>query len=166
MDVDQILRAMNDGEVEYLLIGGMNFLLRHEPVLTFDVDLWIDDNEANRRRCERALGRLGAEWGRTDDDWGPVAARAPGWLDQQTVFCLTSPAGAIDVFRSVVGLANWAAVKDRAVLEATQGAVRYWGICDEDMLRCQLAIEAPYRRTQRVASLEKLLSRKENRESD
>ena len=70
-----------------------------------------------------------------------------------------------DVFRWVVGLANWAAVKDRAVLEATQGAVRYWGICDEDMLRCQLAIEAPYRRTQRVASLEKLLSRKENPES-
>ena len=52
MNVDRILAAMRDHSVRCLLIGGMNYLLRHEPVLTYDVDLWIEDTEANRRRCE------------------------------------------------------------------------------------------------------------------
>jgi hypothetical protein len=47
-----------------------NFLLRHEPVLTYDVDLWIDDTAENGRRCEMALAALGAEWARTDTHWG------------------------------------------------------------------------------------------------
>ena len=34
MNIDHILQMFNASEVEYLLIGGMNFLLRHEPVLT------------------------------------------------------------------------------------------------------------------------------------
>ena len=59
MNVDQILRAFNETQVEYILIGGMNFLLRHAPILTFDVDLWIDDTPENRARCEAALRWLG-----------------------------------------------------------------------------------------------------------
>jgi hypothetical protein len=35
MDVDHILRTFDTHGVEFLLIGGMNFLLRHEPVLTY-----------------------------------------------------------------------------------------------------------------------------------
>ena len=33
MNVDHILKTLNAHEVAYLLIGGMNFLLRHAPVL-------------------------------------------------------------------------------------------------------------------------------------
>ena len=40
MNVDEILAALNAERVDYLLIGGMNFLLRHIPELTFDVDIW------------------------------------------------------------------------------------------------------------------------------
>ena len=65
----------------------MNFLLRHKPVLTFDVDIWIEDSEPNRKRCERVLAQLDAEWGRSDQDWRPVsppcarlARRAVGFL--------------------------------------------------------------------------------------
>jgi hypothetical protein len=56
MNVDRILGTMQDHGVRCLLIGGMNYLLRHEPVLTYDVDLWIEDTAANRRRCEQAIG--------------------------------------------------------------------------------------------------------------
>jgi hypothetical protein len=38
MNVDEILGELGAAGVDYLLIGGMNFLLRHEPELTFDVD--------------------------------------------------------------------------------------------------------------------------------
>jgi len=88
MNVDHIFESFNRQGVDYLLIGGMNFLLCHQPILTFDVDLWINDTVDNRRRCEAALAALAAEWGRTNADWGPVAPKAAGWLDQQAVFCL------------------------------------------------------------------------------
>ena len=109
MNVDHILSAMHDRGVRYLLIGGMNFLLRHEPVLTYDVDLWIEDTEENRRRCEKALASLDAAWGATEADWMPVAGLPAGWLDRQPVFALTTAHGAVDIFRSVVGLSDWSA---------------------------------------------------------
>jgi hypothetical protein len=91
MNVDHILNTLNQHGVSYLLIGGMNFLLRHLPLSTYDVDVWIEDRFDNRRRCETALAALDAEWGRTDADWGPVAKLPAGWLDQQGVFSLNSP---------------------------------------------------------------------------
>jgi hypothetical protein len=79
MNIDHILRTFNASEVEYLLIGGMNFLLRHEPVLTYDIDFWILDTAANLDRCDSALRQLDASWGPTEDSWRPVAEQA-GWL--------------------------------------------------------------------------------------
>ena len=106
MDIDFIFRAMNCQQVDYLLIGGMNYMLRHEPVLTFDVDLWIDDTPENRKRCDLALRDLRAEWGETEQRWAPVSNLPEDWLGRQTIFCLTSPHGAIDIFRHVLGLPN------------------------------------------------------------
>jgi hypothetical protein len=157
MDVDRILATLNNCQVDYLLIGGMNFMLRHEPVLTFDVDLWIDDQDPNRRRCEHALEVLEAEWGESDTDWKMVSLRGPGWLDLQPVFCLNSPCGAIDVFRSVTGLDNWAASRALAIRAETAIGTSYWGLSDRDMLQCQYALELPYRRLQRIATLERIL---------
>jgi hypothetical protein len=97
MNIDRILRTFGDCGVDSLLIGGMNFLLRHEPVLTYDIDFWIQDTAENRARCAAALRTLDAAWGATEQDWRLVAAQ-PGWLLRQHVSCLTSPCGAIDIF--------------------------------------------------------------------
>ena len=56
MNVDHILRALHEEHVDYLLIGGMNFLLRHRPELTFDVDIWVRDDAENLERLN--LDRL------------------------------------------------------------------------------------------------------------
>jgi hypothetical protein len=61
VNVDQILAALNQHDVRYLLIGGMNFMIRHQPILTYDLDVWIDDSHQNRACCEAALSELGAE---------------------------------------------------------------------------------------------------------
>src|SRR5688572_7621375 len=103
MDTDKILATMNDCGVAYLLIGGVNFMLRHQPVLTFDVDLWIEDSGDNRLRCELALSALDAEWGETDATWERVGRKSRGWLSGQSVYCLHSPVGAIDIFCQVHG---------------------------------------------------------------
>ncbi|MDA0659630.1 MAG: hypothetical protein O2931_06375 [Planctomycetota bacterium] len=159
MNVDTILDNMNRHKVRYLLIGGMNFLLRHRPILTFDVDLWIEDSEPNRQLCHSALVSLAAEWGKSDADWGPVKDKSSDWLSVQHVFCLTSPHGAIDIFRSVRGLASWSTCFAESVRERTAGAVSYYGICDRDMLACQRCLPREHQKLERIAALEQALAR-------
>ncbi len=86
MNVDHILRTLNESQVDYVLIGGMNFLIRHLPELTFDVDIWVQDTVENRTRLNRCLRLLGAAWGRTEAEWRPVSDD-PRWLESQGVFC-------------------------------------------------------------------------------
>ncbi len=157
MNVDAILDTFNQTGVNYLLIGGMNFLLRHQPILTFDVDLWIEDTVSNRRACEAALATLGAEWGATETDWQPVAKRAAGWLDRQAVFCLYSPQGAIDIFRSVPGLGDWLESNEIAISAQTSSGIRYKGISDADMLKCQLALDPGQQKAERIKVLQRHL---------
>jgi len=157
MNVDRILETMNRHSVDYLLIGGMNFLLRHQPELTFDVDLWIADTPENRQRCAQALTALDAAWGATDADWASVRELAGDWLERQAVFCLTSPFGAIDVFRAVRGLADWATCAGRAAAGCTEAGVPFRGLGDADMLAAQMALEPQQRKATRVEFLQQLL---------
>jgi hypothetical protein len=158
MNVDHILHTFGDCGVEYLLIGGMNFLLRHEPVLTYDIDFWIRDTATNLDRCDAALQQLDAAWGPTEQEWRPVAEQ-PDWLRRQDVFCLTSSSGAIDIFRTVKGLPSWVDCNARAHAGRTAAGVPYRGLCDEDMLACQLALPPADRRRNRVEALERALGR-------
>ena len=157
MNVDTILATMNQNDVRYLLIGGMNFMLRHHPLLTYDVDFWIEDREDNRRRCESALADLDAEWGSTDKTWAPVKEIPSGWLDKQAIYCLNSPHGAIDIMRAVEGLGNWQESWLSAVQEQTKAGMNYRGLSDEDMLKCQLALEETQRKLERVRILREVL---------
>jgi hypothetical protein len=156
-NIDYILTTLNRHQVDYLLIGGVNFLFRHTPVLTYDIDVWIEDMPDNRGRCEAALVELQAEWGITDDDWGPVAAKRPGWLDRRSVLCLISPHGAIDVFRSVAGLTSWSSCRERAEAGKTVLGTGYFGLCDADMLECQLALPTGQRNDARIHYLTDVL---------
>lgn len=159
MDLDRILKTLNARQVDYLLIGGMNFLLRHEPVLTYDVDLWIDDTPENRARTEEALAELQAQWGPSEEDWRPVAGRGRGWLSRQGVFCMTSAAGAIDVFRAVRGLDSWAQCRERAYAGVTGAGTPYVGLSDADMLQCQTALPEPERKQDRIRTLRAAIER-------
>jgi|LakMenEpi03Aug12_release.lakeMendotaPanAssembly.Ray.scaffolds.fasta_scaffold70507_4 hypothetical protein len=158
MNVDHILRTFSECGVECLLIGGMNFLLRHEPVLTYDIDFWIRDTPENLVRCDAALRKLDAAWGATEREWRPVAAQR-GWLLQQSIFCLTSPSGAIDIFRTVTGLPSWEECNARAQAGNTAGDAPYRGLSDEDMLACQLALPFAQRRQSRIEALRRALTK-------
>lgn len=160
MNVDQILETLSRHQVDYLLIGGMNFLLRHQGPVTYDVDVWIDDTDENRERCERALAELGAEWGRTEADWAPVARSSPGWLARQGMFCLHTTAGAVDVFRSLEGPSSWAEAKRRAVRVTVAAGIECDALCDADMLACQLALPEGQRRQDRLDRLRQSLEKR------
>ncbi len=156
-NTDHILATFNQHQVDYLLIGGLNFLLRHMPVLTYDIDLWIDDTPDNRRRCISALIELQAEWGMTEDDWAPISEKSESWLESRSVFCLTSPYGAIDIFRFVQGLESWRACYNRATPSTTASGTAFLGLSDSDMLQCQLALPEGHRNEARIQYLRNLL---------
>ena len=154
MNIDHILDTFNRHGVEHILLGGMNFLLRHEPVLTFDIDFWINDTPENLKRCEQALVELDASWGATDDEWGSVARLRPDWLSRQTMYCTMSPHGAIDIFRAVKGLGDWRESAESAVEGKTANGSTYLGLSDEDMLKCQYALDENQRKFDRIKVLE------------
>jgi hypothetical protein len=159
MNIDRILETFGKNRVACMLIGGMNFLLRHAPVLTYDVDLWVEDTPENLDRCERALAELQAEWGASEAEWEPVAKKRPGWLTRQSVFCLTSPHGAIDIFRSVKGLASWAACRARAETRTTARGIAFHALSDVDMLACQMALPEGQQNQERIRALNEALRR-------
>ena len=160
METELILRIFAERRVECLLIGGMNFLLRHRPVLTYDVDFWVGDTNDNLARTADALYQLGAQWGPDDKSWAPIP---PGieWLQRQSVYCLTTDHGAIDIFREVRGLeGQFKACWDRGVESQTAGGIAFRGLSDHDMLSCQLALPAGEQKAERVAYLQALLGSK------
>jgi hypothetical protein len=153
MNVDQILKSLNDQHVDYMLIGGMNFLIRHIPELTYDVDIWVLDDADNLARLNRALEDMGAEWGRTDADWKAVPQDSR-WLRAQNVFCLTTKFGALDIFREVRGLeGQYAQSKIRSIPSRTAAGVIFSGLSDDDMLACQEALDPQEQKEQRVKVL-------------
>ena len=89
--------------------------------------------------------RTGAPW-----------RRRAGWLDRQAVFCLNSPYGAIDVFRRVTGLDSWSACRFARMLR-TAAETPVAALCDEDMLRCQLALPEGDRKEDRIRALRRAI---------
>jgi len=159
MNIDEILSVFGRHSVDYLLIGGVNFLLNHAGEITFDVDLWVRDEDENLQKTNAALKELGAEWGATERDWKPVPTEQ-SWLRRQTVFCLTSPYGAIDIFREVKGLeGKYEECKRRAERKTTSTGVGYTSLSDEDMLRCQLALPEAARKPGRVEALKRSIAK-------
>ena len=157
MNIDHVLQTLADHEVDYLLIGGVNFMLRHEPKITYDIDIWIADNTANLEKTIKFLKAIDAEWGATEDDWKPVPDTTT-WLTLQPVFCLTSPIAAIDIFREVKGLENrYDVCKAAAIAAETASGVPFWALSDQHMLEAQLALPVNQQKSQRIEALNKAI---------
>jgi hypothetical protein len=157
LDCLRLFRVLNEHQVRFILIGGMNYYLRYRPVTTQDIDIWIKPESQNSERCECALNSIGAEWGRTDDNWGPTAMKPQGWLSTQSVYCLVTECGMIDVFRSVAGLPDFEDSWDRGETVEFSAGVEYRSLSAQDMISCQLAIPEGSRRIDRMNHLKGLL---------
>jgi hypothetical protein len=157
VDADAILQAFANRLVDCILIGGMNFALRHEPVMTFDVDFWVADTDENLQRVNESLRDLGAQWGPDENSWKPVSEDFT-WLRRQSIFWPSSAHGAIDIFREVIGLeGQYAACLKRSIPSLTPTGIPYRSLSDADMLACQTALPENLRRLDRVRYLRNLL---------
>ncbi len=157
MNIDRILETLHQHNVDYLLIGGVCFLLRHKPVLTYDVDIWIADHDENHGKINAAIIQLGGEWGPTEGEWTSVPQN-PSWLKLQTCFCLTTEFGALDVFREVLGLEGlYDECKKEAVFSKTISEIPYHGLSDRHMLLCQLALDKTHQNQDRIETLQRVI---------
>lgn len=69
-DFSDLLAALNDGGVEYLIVGGYAVGKHTEPRYTKDIDIWINNTRENAERVFQALKGFGAPLGEvTVDDF-------------------------------------------------------------------------------------------------
>ena len=133
MDIEHILRTLNEQSVEYIVIGGKSLLPTTPSPLACDVGVLINDTPANRTELNFALQELGCQWGPTADTWKPVSDD-PVWLERQPVYCLTCPHGSLDIFRAIKGLEDgYDACKSRASIRSMQDGEMYYSLSDEDV---------------------------------
>ena len=85
-----------------------------------------------------------------DEDWGPVNAKSKGWLLGQSVFCLLTPFGPLDIFLSLPGISNYAAAMDRSNSLDLELGLQIRLISARDLLECQLALPEIYRKPDRI----------------
>ncbi len=59
-DLIELLRALNEENAEYLIVGGYAVMKYTEPRFTKDLDVWIGRTPENAARVYRALAQFGA----------------------------------------------------------------------------------------------------------
>ena len=57
---NELLRILNEFEVEYLVVGGYAVMKYTEPRYTKDLDVWVHSSPGNSTRLYHALARFGA----------------------------------------------------------------------------------------------------------
>lgn len=137
----------------------MSYFLRHKPQLTFDIDFWVENSEENLSLVEACLTKLEAEWGKDDKDWKKVSMYPKGWIKGQSMFSFSSPYGAIDIFREVRGLNSWQESFAASVEGKTKAGASYRSISDEDLLKCQLALNEKEQKADRIKDLKEILKK-------
>ena len=95
--------------------------------------------------------------GGTEAEWGAVSSIPKGWLRRQSMFCLTTPQGALDVFRALPGTESWEESMAASVECRTHNGTTCRGLNDLDMLRCQEALDESDRKMDRVIYLRRIL---------
>lgn len=97
-DLFGALRALAEGDVEFVIVGGVAAVLNGAPVNTFDLDIVPARNEANVARMIRVPGALGAVY-RMHGDWQIAPSEShlasPGHHNLRTRY------GALDVMGTI-----------------------------------------------------------------
>lgn len=113
VDIPGLLRAFDDGEVGYVLIGAAA-LAAHGPVrATEDVDVVPDPDPENLRRLGNVLASLDARL--ADDPSSGLGAEERAALAQGRNLTLETALGGLDVVQRLAGVPSYVELADDAV---------------------------------------------------
>lgn len=88
LDFSDLLRALNDAKVEYLIVGGYAVGKYTEPRYTKDIDIWINNSLDNAERMFQALKAFGAPLGdvTVDDFSASDLVTRSVWNRRESIF--------------------------------------------------------------------------------
>ena len=101
-DYKDILRALNDAKVEYLLVGAYAMAVHGYPRATMDIDIWVSPTTENAGAVLRALKRFSAP---------PYHLTEADLKKDDTIFQIGVAPCRIDIITGVTGLQFDAAAK-------------------------------------------------------
>jgi hypothetical protein len=78
-------------------------------------------------------------------------------LASQSVYCLLTDSGPLDIFARLPGVPDFSACFERSTLRTTNQGLAYRSMTAEDMLACQLALPESERKLDRVRHLQAIL---------
>jgi hypothetical protein len=127
-DLKELLRAFNDHEVKYVIVGGYAYGVHAEPRATKDLDIFIRSDEENSQAVFRALTQFGAAL----DGVSPA-----DFMDGST-FQIGQPPARVDLLQQIDGISFDEAWKNR-IEGFIEGEIRIMVISKNDLIRNKLA---------------------------
>lgn len=112
LDLERILRALIDGGVDFVVIGGVAAVLHGSARLTFDLDVCFANDQQNLEALGTVLTDLDARLRGVPDDVPFVADAAT--LKRIDVLTLTTVAGDLDVLRVPSGAPRYNVLRAHA----------------------------------------------------
>lgn len=101
MNAARLLRALTDGDVRFIVVGGIAAVAQGAPVVTFDVDIVHERSPENVRRLLEVLSEIGAVYFRAPGS-PPIAPREDLLLGEGH-HLLTTLHGRLDVLGRIEG---------------------------------------------------------------
>jgi len=93
----ELLRLLNEFEVEYLIVGGFAVMKYGEPRYTKDLDVWVHNSRQNSLRVVEALKKFGAP---LEDD----GIKAETFAEKQVVYQIGVAPVRIDILTEITGV--------------------------------------------------------------
>ena len=123
-DYKELLKLLNENQVEYLVVGAFALGFYGSPRNTGDIDIWIRIGEENAQRMVKVLSGLGfASLDFTEKDF----------LKEDAIIQLGVQPIRIDILMSLSGLEFSEAYKNREVIDAGGLLINY--ISKEDFIK-------------------------------
>jgi len=146
-DLKELLRALNDHGVKYLIVGGYAFGVHAEPRATKDLDIFIRSDQENSKAVFRALAQYGA----------PLGELTPSDFMDGTTFQIGQPPARIDILQRIDGISFDEAWENR-IEGVIDDKIRAAVISRDDLIRNKLASG----REQDALDVKKLRAAKQN----
>jgi hypothetical protein len=139
LDAERILRALDENEVDYVLVGGLAVQTHGHMRTTFDIDIVGGPERSNLARLATALNALGARVLNPGSEDLPIDA---AMLPRATLWQFATPHGVIDVIHDAPGMPSYEDLRARA-LEVHLGDVPVAVAGRDDLIRMKRARGRP-----------------------
>lgn len=141
-DFKDMLRLLEDHEVDYLVVGGYAVIRYTQPRYTKDLDIWVRPSKENASKVAKALRAFGVPL---------IEVTEEDFADDGLQFMIGIYPNAIDFLTSIKGLDFQKAWQSKQVVKTSTGNINYVSI--PDLIASKEAIG----RTQDLADIEEIL---------